>query len=91
MAQLTLVVFFELGEVVRHSRLCDIHSCARCREVSQQGRNVGGSMPGRRITGGRRKVATMSYVFSSMQYIYFQNTLGSNMEAPNLFFAPGAM
>ena len=27
--------------------------------------------------------------FSSMQYIYSQNTIGSNMEATNLFLAPG--
>jgi len=45
MAQLTLVVFSQIGEVVRHSGLCEFHSSALCREVSHQGRNEGGSMP----------------------------------------------
>ena len=66
-------------------------SCEICREVSHQGRNEGETMPGRRITGGRRKVATVSQVFSSMQYLYSKNSLGSNMAAPNLFLAPGAI
>jgi len=29
--------------------------------------------------------------FSSIQYIYSQKTLGSDMGAPNLFLAPGAI
>jgi len=40
---------------------------------------------------GRRKVPTVSQVLFSMQYIYSQKTLGSNMGAPNLFLAPGAI
>jgi len=32
---------------------------------------------------GRRKVSTMSQVFSSIQYICFGKTSGSNMGAPN--------
>jgi len=45
MAQLTLVVFFKLGEVIQHLGLCEFDSCALCREVSHQGRNEEGSMP----------------------------------------------
>ena len=51
----------------------------------------GGTKHRRRITGERRKVPTMSQVLSSIQYIYSQKTSGSNMEAPNLFLAPGAI
>jgi len=78
--------------VVRHSGLSEFHSFAICREVSHQRRNEGGTTPKRRITGaGRRKVLILSQFFSSMQYIYSQKILGSNMEAPNLFLAPGAI
>jgi len=58
----------------------------------------GAQFPGRRITmgapngrGGRRKVPTMSHVLSSTQYISFRKISGSNMGAPNLLFAPGAI
>ena len=47
--------------------------------------------PGGESLGGCRKVPAMSQVFSSMQYIYSQKILGSNMEAPNLFLAPDAI
>jgi len=40
-----VVVFSQLGEVVRHSGLCEFHSCTLCHEVSHQGRNKGGTMP----------------------------------------------
>jgi len=32
-----IVVFPQLGEVVRPSRLCEFYSCTLCREVSHQG------------------------------------------------------
>ena len=37
--------------------------------------------------GGRHKVPTMSQILSSMQYICFRKTSGSNMVAPNLLLA----
>jgi len=40
---------------------------------------------------GRRKVPTMSQALSSTQYICFQKTSVSNMGAPNLLLAPGAI
>jgi len=60
MAQLTLVVSSQLGEVVRHSGFCEFYSCVLCRDESRQVRDEGAQYPGRRITRGRRKVATMS-------------------------------
>jgi len=39
----------------------------------------------------RRKVTTMSQSHSSIHYIYFQNISGSNMGAPNLLLASGAI
>jgi len=48
------------------------------------------SLWGRRMTGGRRKVSTMSQVLSSIQYICFRKISGSNMGAPNLLLALGA-
>jgi len=59
------------------------------------GRNEGGQ--GRAIPrvpndcGGHRKVPTMSHVLSSIQYICFRKTSGSNMGTPNLLLAPGAI
>jgi len=41
----TNVVVFSQLEVVRHSGLCEFHSCALCREVSHQGRKKGGILP----------------------------------------------
>ena len=40
---------------------------------------------------GRRKVTTMPQALSSIHYIYFQNNSGSNVGAPNLLLAPGAI
>ena len=40
---------------------------------------------------GRWKVPTMSKALSSIQWICFRKTSGSNMGAPNLFLAPGAI
>jgi len=40
---------------------------------------------------GRRQVPTMPQVFSSVHYICFQKTSGSNMGVPNLLFARGAI
>jgi len=47
--------------------------------------------PGRRITGGRRKVLTIPQVLSSIQCICSRKTLGLDMGAPNLFLSPGAV
>jgi len=41
--------------------------------------------------GGRRKFPTMSQVLSSIQYICFRKTSGSNTRAPKLLFAPGTI
>jgi len=46
---------------------------------------------GESLGGRRRKVPAMAQAFSSMQYIYSQKILSSNMEAPNLFLASGAI
>ena len=58
----------------------------------------GARFPGRRFTvwsrndcRGRRIVPTMSQYFLHYSEDYFQNTSGSNMGAPNLLFAPGAI
>ena len=40
---------------------------------------------------GAPKIPTMSQVLSSIQYICFRETSGSNMGAPNLLLAPGAI
>ena len=55
MAQLTLVVFSQLEEVVRHAGLYEFHNCALCREVSHQGRNKRASMPRAPNLWGARK------------------------------------
>jgi len=65
-----VVVFSHLGEVVRHSGLCEFHSCALCREMSNQGRNLGGTIPGRQITGApksRNNVA--SFFFNAVHLL----------------------
>jgi len=83
-----MAVISQFGQVVTHSGLCKFHSCALFREVSHQGRNEegkGAEYP------GRRKVPKMSQVFSSIQYIYSEKTLGTNMGAPNSFLSPGAI
>jgi len=49
------------------------------------------TMGGTEWLQGRRKVTTMSQALSSKHYIYFQNILGSNVEAPNLLLSPGAI
>jgi len=70
-------------------------------------RNEGGrgaQLYGRRITAGapnhcvsakslrgRRKLQTLSQVLSSTQYICFRKTSGSNIGAPDLLLAPGAI
>ena len=59
----------------------------------------GAQFPGRRITRGkgghnsrgRWKAPTMLQVLSSVQYICFRKTSGSNMGAPNLLLAPGTI
>ena len=58
----------------------------------RQGVTGGAKFPGRRMTAGRRrKVPTMSQVLFSIQYICFRKISGSNMGAPNLLLAPGAV
>ena len=86
-----VVVIFQFRELVLHSGLRNFHSCALCCEVSHQGRNEGSQCPERRITGWRRKVPTMSQVFSSVQCIYSQKILGSNIGRANLFLRPDAI
>ena len=74
---------------------------------NRQGRNKGGkgdAIPRGRVTMGRQvtaggaewlrgsqKVPTMSQVHSSIQYICLRKTSVSNMGAPNLLLAPGAI
>jgi len=67
---------------------------------STQGRNDEGkghnfpgaeSLWGRLMIAGRQKIPTMSQVHSSIQYICFRKISGSNMGAPNLHLAPGAI
>jgi len=55
----TKVVAFSQLEVVRHSGNCEFHSCALCREVSQQGRNEGDAMP--RAPKSRNNVASFFF------------------------------
>ena len=55
------------------------------------GRNEGGKISRAPIRcGERRKVPKMSQVLSSIQYIYFRKTSGSNTGSPNLLLVPGA-
>jgi len=46
---------------------------------------------GARMIAGCQQIPTMSHVHSSIQYIRFRKTSGSNMGAPNLHLAPGAI
>jgi len=59
------------------------------------GRNDGGkggyNAPGVSSLARCRKVLTTSEVLSSINYVRSQKTMGSNMGAPNLFLAPGAI
>jgi len=62
---------------------------------SKQGRNEGGkgvTIPREpNHCRRRRKGPTMSQEVSSIQYICYQKMSGSNMGAPNLLLAPGAI
>jgi len=51
-------------------------------------RSKGAQCLGCPITGGRRKVPTTSEVLSSLQYIYSQKNLSSNMGAPSNLGTP---
>jgi len=53
-----------------------------------RGVTKGAKFPGRRTTA---RLTTISQVLSSIQYICFRKTSGSNMGAPNLLLAPGAI
>jgi len=60
---------------------------------SNQGRNdgeQGAQFPGLRITM-RAPKSPNNVTRTSMQYICFRNTSGSNIGAPNLLVAPGAI
>jgi len=65
----------------------------RVAEHSNQGRNEGGQraqFPGRRITMKAPK-SPNNVTSTSVQHICFRKTSGSNMAAPNLLLAPGAI
>jgi len=65
----------------------------RVAERSNQGRNDGGQgaqFPGHRITIKAPK-SLNNVTSTSVQYICFRKTSGSNMGAPNLLLAPGAI
>jgi len=49
------------------------------------------SLGGTESLRGRRKITTMSQVLSLIQYICSQKSLSSNMGAPNLLLALGAV
>jgi len=60
---------------------------------SNQGRNdegQGAQFPGRRITM-RAPKSPDNITRTSLQYICFRKTSGSNIGAPNLLLAPGAI
>ena len=59
-ASTSIVVFFQLVEVVQHSRHYEFHSCALCRECHTRSVTRGTQF------SGRRNVSTMSQGFSSM-------------------------
>ena len=67
----------QIGEVFRHSVLCEFHSCALCHEVSHQGLNprVRGHITSGAELLGRPKVLTMSQVLFSMQCIILKTPL----------------
>jgi len=60
-----------------------------------QGRNEGAqgghNSPGAESLRGTLKCSNSVTVLSSIHYIYFGNIPGSNMGAPNLLLAPGAI
>jgi len=65
----------------------------RVAERNNQGRNDGGQgaqFPGHRITM-RAPKSPNNVTNTSVQYICFRNASGSNMGAPNLLRAPGAI
>jgi len=60
----------------------------------EQGRNEGGkggTIPRAPNYYGGRKVLTMSQVVSSIEYIFFRKTSGSNVGASHLLLASGAI
>jgi len=65
--------------------------CLMCLVMHAEAEQGGRNSPGAESLLGLRKVLTMSQVLFSIQYICFRNTSGSNMGAPNLFLAPGAI
>ena len=80
-----------------HPRLgCDYlsNSCKSGVLRRNEGRQGGNNSPGAKSLWERRKVPTLSQVLSSMQYICFRKTSGSNTgvpNLPNLLLVPGAI
>jgi len=62
--------------------------CDCCLVSRNQGAS-GAQCPGRRITGWRRNVPTMSQVLPLIQYICSRKTLDSNMQEQKLVSCPG--
>ena len=59
------------------------------RGVTEGGKGM--QFPGRWVKMGRRKVLKMSQVLTSIRWIFFRKSSGSNMGAPNLLLDPGAI
>jgi len=58
----------------------------------RRGVTKGGTIPrAPNHCGEQHNIPTMSQILSSTQYICFGNVSGSNMGAPNLLLAPGAI
>jgi len=88
-----------------HAHLRILKKCKHERLVTRRNhisRGVTGGQGGRNSLGaeslwvaeslqGRRKVPKMSQVLSSIQWICFRKSSGSNMGASNLLLAPGAI
>ena len=87
-----VAVISQFGEVIRYPGLCEFHSRALCREVSNQGCNKGGKGGSMPLEPNRwvapKSPNNVASFFFSVQYIYSEKALDSNMVAPNLFFAP---
>jgi len=74
--------------------ICGVEQCGQMVSYNQ-GRNewgqAEGNSPSAESLQGCQKAPTMSQVFSSIEYICFRKTSGSNIGAPNLLFVPGAI
>jgi len=63
-----------------------VHNCKNTR-LREQGRKEGGTIP----SAPKSPNNVTNTFFNRLQYICFQKTSGSNMEAPNLLLAPAAI